>query len=246
MTATAVTPEPGIHRGIPFEDYAKWDAVNSSRLRRMAKSPKHYRCEPDMDNDTLRKGRAVHTAVFEPDRFPLEYAVYRGKTRRGKDWDAFSEVNSGKTILTEQQYDDALRMRDAVRGDQVAGPIVEADGEAELSVVWIDTPTDLLCRARIDCLRGGVLRDLKTTRDASPRRFANSFVDFGYDTQAAFYFDGLCTASGKYPCGFELICVENSPPWDVVVMPIPPDVLAAGRDKYRRMLDRVMICTDAG
>lgn len=283
-------PEPGVHADIAFADYLRWKGVNASRLKLVGKSAKHYHEHVDTDSDALTLGRAEHTATFEPDRFVLEFTVWEGKARRGKEWDAFAEANAAKSILTISQYNDVLEMRNAVRYDPVAGPIVKGEGIeqptalhrdersgitiaqygheslvvyapvsrdpvvapifkgkglAETSVVWTDEPTGILCKGRLDWVTGGVIYDLKTARDITPRRFANSAVEYGYDISAAFYIDGWLAAIGE-EATMELIVVEKSPPWDVVVVPLGEDVIEAGRAKYRRLLDEVVRCRRTG
>ncbi len=238
-------PEPGTYSNIPFGDYCAWRALNASRLKLAARSMKHYHEFVQPDNDNLVLGRADHTATLEPDRFPLEFTVWDGATRRGKVWDAFKEANAAKSILTKTQYADILKMRDAVRGDAVAGPIVSGTGAAEVSIVWVDEPTGILCKGRLDWIAGGVIYDLKTARDISPRRFANACVDYGYDISAAFYTDGWRAATGE-EATMELICVEKSAPWDVVVVPLGDDAIEAGRAKYRKLIDQVSHCRQRG
>lgn len=243
------TPQPGIHKGIPFAEYLGWEAVNASRLKLAGKSLKHFDAYVQQDSDALALGRATHTALFDPDRFVLEYNVYEGRpdrpagtkiVRSGKHWDEFYEANAAKTILTIAQHAEALAMRDAVRQDHVSGPIIWADGDAETSFLWIDPPSGLLCKGRADWMnRRGTMFDLKTTRDATPRKFANTAVEYGYDLSAAFYFDGWLAATGEVLQGFELICVEKAEPYDVVVVPLGDDVIGFGRRRYRKLLDAV-------
>ncbi len=239
-------PEPGVHKDVTFADYRRWKGVNASKLKLVQKSAKHYHEYQDRDSDALTVGRAEHTATFEPDRFVLEFTVWQGKARRGKEWDAFAEANAAKSILTLNQYNDVLAMRDAVRSDPVAGPIVTGPGWSETSAVWIDEPTGILCKGRLDWVTGGVIYDLKTAREITPRRFANSAAEYGYDISAAFYIDGWAAATGEVTSTMELIVVEKSPPWDVVVVPLGEEVIEAGRAKYRRLLDEVARCRRTG
>ena len=238
-------PEPGVHEGVAFADYCAWRALNASRLKLAAKSMKHYHEFVQPDTDNLVLGRADHTATLEPDRFPLEFTVWNEGVRRGKKWEAFAEANSDKSILTQAQYADILKMRDAVRGDAVAGPIVSGPGTAEVSIVWVDEPTGILCKGRLDWIVDGVIYDLKTARDVSPRRFGNSAVEYGYDISAAFYIDAWLAATGEVAT-IELICVEKSAPWDVVVVPLGDDAIEAGRGKYRKLLNEVARCRQRG
>ena len=47
------------------------------------------------DTTALKVGRAVHTAVFEPDRLLRDYVLWDGGDRRGKEWTAFKELHEG-------------------------------------------------------------------------------------------------------------------------------------------------------
>src|SRR3990167_11121445 len=40
-TATATLPAPGLHRGLSFDDYARWAAINNSTLKLFARSAAH-------------------------------------------------------------------------------------------------------------------------------------------------------------------------------------------------------------
>ena len=93
--------------------------------------------------------------------------------------------------------DDGESLSDA---PEVAG-ILARDGVAEQSVWWTDERTGVRCRARFDWLtstRDGrpVIVDYKSCINASPRAFARSVVDYGYDMRDAFYSDGLMAALG--------------------------------------------------
>lgn len=245
------TPDPGVYENIPFSEYLGWDAINASRLKLAGKSLKHFDAYVPQDKDALALGRATHTAVLDGDRFVLEYTVWEGNSERqpgtrivrsGKEWSAFADANKAKTILTLAQHAEALAMRDAVRRDAVAGPILWSDGAAEVSFLWVDQATGLLCKGRADWLHSdGTMYDLKTARDATPRKFANAAVEYGYDLSAGFYVDGWLAATGEVLSGFELICVEKAPPYDVVVVPLGDDVIEYGRRRYRKLLDAVAI-----
>src|SRR3990167_8857553 len=111
MVAEPTQQQAEIIERLPFERYVGIaDALHATGLKDMLMSPLHYnwwRTHKRADKDTFRVGRAGHTAILEPDRFLLEYTVWRnkpdGKTRKrdGKEWEAFKEANKDKTILTE-------------------------------------------------------------------------------------------------------------------------------------------------
>ena len=58
----------------------------------MARSPRHYQhrlTTPRSDSPAMRLGRAIHTAVLEPDLFPVHWTLYDGR-RAGNAWTEFS------------------------------------------------------------------------------------------------------------------------------------------------------------
>ena len=76
-----------------------------------------------------------HTAILEPDRFLRDYVLWESR-RQGKKWEAFAEVNGSKTILTDNQYTQAIAMRDAVAEHPEAGPLMKKRGDSEVTVIW--------------------------------------------------------------------------------------------------------------
>ena len=79
--------------------------------------------------------------------------------------------------------------------------------------------TGLQCKCRPDWISadGGILVDLKTTEDASPREFQRSIAKWRYHVQAGWYMAGIEAAYGTRPSGFIFIAVEKKPPFAVGV-----------------------------
>ena len=221
-----------------FAEYLEIEAVNWSTLKEARRSPLHYRHRvenPKEDTTRLALGRATHTAVFEPDRFLLDYALFTGARRAGKEWDECCKANRGKTILKAEEYATCLAMRDAVRSHPVAGPALAPPGEAEKVLTWEDPKTGLPCKARLDWWRVGLLSDLKTTVDVSPRRFGMVAERMGYHGQMAFYRAGLI-ANGLDAPPPRIIAVEAAPPHDVAVFRLDDDTLYAGEALVAELL----------
>ena len=231
-----------VAQALDYAEYESVDAVRWSCLREMRRSPKHYRWRldhPPADTDYFRLGRAVHCAVLEPDRFPLEVAVFTGKIRRGKEWDAFSDVNAARTILKADEYAMCLAIRDAVRAHPVAKHLLEV-GEAEKSIVWTDPRTGLLCKGRVDWLNSMVV-DLKTDAQLSPRRFPVKAARNGYACQMAMYREGLRVLGMDPPV--KILAVESVPPFDVGVFALDENALWAGEEEVHELMDKVAECT---
>lgn len=241
---------------MPFAEYLDVPGVNWSTLKAMRVSPLHYRHARDYsrpDTAALAVGRAVHTAVLEPDRFPLEYAVWTGGRKQGGDWTTFCGANAGRTIVNETEYATALAIRDAVRANKDAARLLKA-GASEQAVTWEDSHTGLSCKARADWLseyRIGTkkrrsLVDLKTTRDMDPRRFGYAAADYGYHCQLAHTLNGLAAHGWPADAPAYLIVVESAAPHDVAVLEVDENALWAGDETVMKLLRRVHECELAG
>jgi hypothetical protein len=235
---------------ITFDQYRAKEAVNFSSLKILAKSPRKYRYYLDNGiepTDAMRLGRGTHTAILEPQRFLLEYALWpekqkdgKANVRRGKKWDAFQAVNEDKTILTEKQYMLALEMAKAVRAEPTAKPFIDCKGEEEVSFTWAHR-LGFTCKCRVDWVTDAAIVDMKSSQDATPRGFGRQCANYGYHMQAAFYQDAVRAVTGKtLPVVF--IAVEKCAPFEVVCYETPLYVLQAGRLEYEELLVKLKEC----
>lgn len=227
---------------LDFRNYAALDGVNWSTLKELRRSPKHYRhrlAVPREDSPSLAMGRAVHTAVFEPDRFALDYAVFKGEVRRGKEWDAFKASHANDTILKLDEYQRCIAIRDAVRRHPLAAPYLER-GSAEQTVQWTDPETGLPCKMRVDFLSASkpALLDLKTTRTIEYAPFASTACRLGYHCQMAFYRRGIKACTGS-DLPVVIVAVETEAPHDVAVFEYGEDALYAGDHEIASLLTRL-------
>jgi exodeoxyribonuclease VIII len=223
-------------------EYAAIPAANFSTLKCLDQSPAHYRHRltvPREDGDALRKGRAVHCAVFEPERFAASWPAW-DERRAGKEWAEFLKGCGGDYLTaTEAAWTRAVAA--AVRSDRHAAPLIEG-GRAEFAIRWTDAATGIACKARLDYWTHAGIVDLKTCRDASPGGFGRAAAKYMYYVQMAFYFDGLVAASGTdYPAPV-LLAVETEAPHVVQAYRLTDDQLEAGRDLYRGWLARLAEC----
>lgn len=236
-------------------------AVNWSSLKHLGRSPAHYQAalkQTFADTDTLRIGRAFHVAALEPQRAESLYAVWAGR-RAGKEWEAFQAAaeESGREVIRDSDYQQALTLALAVRGNSTARRYLDRAGAAEQSIQWIAKslpvsvpfvadfePYAITCKGRLDWVtEDGWIVDLKSSRDAAPDAFGRDAARLGYVTQAAWYFDGLEAATGKRPQGYAMIAVEKSAPYVVQVYQVTDEQLELGRQTYRDLLDRLWLCT---
>lgn len=171
------------------------------------------------EKEAFDTGTYFHTGVLEPHKIGKEIAIFSGKTRYGKQWDAFKENNSGKTIITEKQRDQGDGMIKAVNNSPIAMTYLEGDPEVSLFVEiavaygnihapffgkvltlegWVDTDVvppaksfRIVLKCRADCLGDTFISDLKSTsgRAGNNGSVRNSISKYRYDLSAALYLD---------------------------------------------------------
>jgi len=240
MTAT-------ITRGMPDAVYHALPDLSRSQAADLLVSPLRYRhglTHPKRPTKAMVLGTAVHALLLQPDRVGEIVTVAPDCDRRTTIGKAIyatwaSTRDPGAEVIPADDMDRARAMADAVQAHPVAGPMMGAVVDHELTIRWSDEGIPL--RARLDAVIPGVIIDIKTTRDANPRWFARASATFGYHLQAAWYLAGA-RAAGLDVHGFRLICVESSAPHDVVVYDVGEGMLTAGRSLMRAALHLYREC----
>jgi hypothetical protein len=170
-----------------------------------------------------------------------------------------AEVDN-REIITAEELEKLEGMRASIMAHPKAGPLLEAgSGVAELSCYWKDPETGVLCRCRPDFWRhDGVIVDLKTARDASPKGFMKSIEGWRYYVQHAFYMDGIEAAQDQSwmtvhdeagmpaPNAFIFVSVEPFAPYAVGVYHLDPVSIEIGRREYREDVARYAECMRTG
>ncbi len=238
--------------------YHAHPAISKSHLDKIARSPLHYwaryvdpkRVIPE-PTPSMRLGNAVHTHVLELDKWDSEWAVAPAgidrRTKAGKEtWAQFQAIAAGKQALTAEEGEAVHHMGRAVWGHPAAAMLLGMDGEAETTHMWSDSETGLQCKCRPDWLSadGKVVVDLKTTRDASPRGFRHSVMQYRYGVQAAWYSHGIEQSTGIRPEAFIFVAVESEAPYGVGVYAADAELIGHGWQQARRDLQRLAECRE--
>lgn len=234
-------------------EYRKADSISSSELKKIMKSPlhyKHYKDNPeDTDTPALLFGRAAHKYILETYDFYKEFAVapnFDRRTKEGKaQWSLFCDENEGKDIITQEQFEQI----DAMRNAMLATPFVSKliNGEHEISFFWTDEDTGLKCKCRPDSLNEKlhILVDYKTCDDAETEHFMRQAIKLGYDLQASYYLDGVKANTGEDYI-FVFIAQEKKPPYAVNILQADEMFIRSGRDVYKSMLQTYKQCEESG
>ena len=223
-----------------------------SELKQMSRSPAHYAqacSEARTVTRPMRVGAVADAMVFG-DR---GYAIYPGKVRSGKEWDAWEAAHAGQITCIQSEYDDAAGAARAVLSHPLARQL-RAGGEYQRAVQW--EAYGLPMAAGIAGVRGGIdligpgcaltdgepfLADMKITASTEPGEFARHAWKMLWHCQAAAYLDAA-EALGIPAKRFYLIGCEPTPPHVVTIMPVSTAAIEAGRKSLHRWAEMLRAC----
>lgn len=237
---------------ISNKEYREREGISSSELKKLMKSPAHYRHwkdNPQEDTPSLLFGRASHKYVLETYDFYTEFAVAPNcdrRTKEGKEvWNKFVEESQGKDIITQEQFEQI----DAMRNSAYATPFVSKllSGGKELSFWGKDEETGLAIKCRPDCITEWngkhILIDYKTAQDVENMKFYRDSIKFGYDLQLAYYRDILKQNTG-HDYMVVIIAQEKTAPYVTNVFQLSENYLENGERVYKEMLKVYKECEE--
>lgn len=250
----------GIVRGLPFADYLADPAVSNTMLSAMAKSPAHcwaLHLAPDRPQQAataaMSAGTLAHAVILEPERVAQTYvcrpAGLKFSTREGAAWrdaQTLQIVDADDMATAEAQRAAVLRVG-ALR------ELLQAEGDSELSLFWVDDSTGLRCKARVDRLRAAgagagqraTALDIKTTRDLTPDAVQRAIATYGYHRQAAHYRAGL-KACGVDVDEFVFGFVSGTYPLLAAAFVLDDGTRVQGEREVADLLARFAECQRAG
>lgn len=241
----------GLNDGIPSDVYHRLPGVSQSQLKVMRdKSPAHLRWQMDhpMPSTAAQQlGAAIHDCVLLPEAFAAGYVrgvPGDGRTKAVKEArEAQALAHPGATVLTPDDYDTCIAVRDAIARHPKARQLLT--GDAEQSALWRDPATGVLCRGRFDLLgkRSRSVIDLKTTRSAARDDFARSIWTYALHVQAAHYLNGAAALGLPYD-RFALVAVEKEPPWGVALYELAYPAIEDGKAELEVLMASYAWCLE--
>jgi len=254
-------PDFGLHPRTPAAEYRLWPAANYSSIKQFVYTPAHVYQEltdPSAETDAMRFGTATHTAILEPRLFDELYVRgAAGNLNRKGPKDENEQIkfdNPGKELVRDKDWPKLQRMRDAVWAHPRAREILSSQGLTELSYLWEDIDTGLVCKARLDYLGNSddgwpIALDLKSFGNFGGRLTEHAIerviFEFQYHVQGAHYLDGL-NALATSKRRFILLLVEKTAPFGVRMVEIDFAALELGRRQIARWMKRLKQCQDTG
>jgi hypothetical protein len=256
--------EPGIY-DISDEQYFGVKAASNSGLKLIrTRSPGHFihqQRNPKDPTPDMLAGISWHCAILEPESFMDRHAIvpenaprkptapqikaYKaGKpTEKGevscRYWEQWGAMNDGKTIIDTETAAEYLEIGNAIRNHPELSAYFD-NGKSEQAVFAHDPKTGVLCKCKPDyltCLKGyNICLELKSTEDATSKRFQRTALNFGYFQAAAFYQDVMEWAIGR-PDLYLIVAFEREAPYGVKVYEVTPEALRRGTEEYRAALN---------
>lgn len=226
----------------PRPQYDAVDAMNQSTLKHAARSMAHLRYAQHRPkrkpSEPMILGLITESFVFKT---PFLYTTRPEKwtnwrTKESREWRAEQE-DLGATVVSQ----DTIETARAMAGEVALNPLAQMwmeKSKVNIALFGVHEGTNGTEALPIKCLIDVapdeylLIPDLKTTADASPRGFAKSVCDFGYDVQAAFY-QRLWRQNFQQDRQFGFIAVESAPPYVVQTYVLRQDDV----DKACQMID---------
>lgn len=245
---------PGIYYNYEFDKYLEIDAVSNSALGALNKSPRHYKLAMPLEKQKhLVLGNMVHTARLEPDAFAKRYTIcpdYHNdelnvtasgerstskQTKYVKERIAQFHESAPCEVVPAEWYQEMMFIVNSLYTDYDANALFNAPGPFELTLVWEDPETGILCKGRMDklCDRDGCFGDLKTCADIL--KFQKSFTDYDYARQMAHYRAGYAVLTGEL-LEAKVCVIEKSAPYCSMTCPVDEDSIEWGESEQRRLL----------
>lgn len=235
--------------GIPEAEYhSDTTTLSSTGAKRIIDCPARFKWERDngrVDKKAYDDGHAVHELVLGIGQGIVKVDADSWRTNAAKEQRDEIRAN-GQTPMLAGEYDEMVRIADAVMDHPIAGPIF-SEGDPERSIYWTDEETGVNCRGRLDWLRTNAIVDLKTTTEGGARTetFTRNVISYGYDMQADWYQDGYEQAGGQN-LPYLWVVVEKVRPYVVSVFQASAESLARGRERNREARQRYRDCIESG
>jgi len=229
--------------------YKKEKGLSFSALKAFLQSPRHffrYKTEKE-ETPAMREGTMFHMAVLEPEKFAKKYwilddsekcAEIGGKVPRNtkayKEWKAEIEANSGRELISKEDYDLFIKMADYLNECSASAWILKGLIHKEKDFEF--EHNNFKIRGKIDGEGEDYLMDLKKVADASFKKVQWVIRDMRYDMQGAIY----SAAANK--TNYYLVFIDKG--INVTVVKISPDTLSVGFEAFSFACTEFLRCIE--
>lgn len=244
----------GVFENMPIGEYHASPALSNSGISDILKSPRHYREKVWADTKDKRIGSAVHVLTLEPEKAAELLPECPVKARRSKadkeayaTWEAM--IHPDATRLNDEERATAEALAEALLSSghiQRIGLLDPKRAKFETSMFatvktdegpcWVRCRPDSWLPIKTDDYDGGLIFDIKTTReDATRDGFSRAVGNYGYHVQAALYIHVARTLGfNVVDDGMLFPVVEKSAPHGVGIFALDDQAIEQGHRDFMR------------
>lgn len=241
-----------IYENMPEAEYFAIEAASNSGLKKIMRSPAHFRYPPPERGDkrNLEIGKAIHMALLEPGRFDAHYLVAESDDRKSAFYKGLAKDVGGDRVLTRIEHANISGMRRSAYANRRFAKLMQMSGRNELSVTATDPETGAPVKCRFDRKGDGMWAlDVKKCQDARQNEFMRTITAYGYHMQVAFYTDVWFWATGEKmnaSGAFPLVAIEEDSPHGCILHDLDDVAVMVGRAQYREALNTYARCLEKG
>ena len=235
-----------------MRSYYQVDAISNSALRAFKQSPRTYAAymaAGTKPTDAMRLGSAAHALILEGRQVALLQRAVEGSWNRKENQAAKKAMQTGWLddgicYITEDEMEAIAGMHAAVKSDKLASDLIAGCQHFEHEMYWQDKDgTGYKALADGVSTVDGYLLDLKTSKDANPKKYQFEILRDGW-IQAGHYSVGYHETTGEMPKRFFWIVVEQKPPHNVSILEFGPESLREAmrgvRELHGQLLQAIM------
>jgi hypothetical protein len=206
-----------------YYGYLGENALSSSSLKNILKSPKIYRDVMENGQDesqALRSGKLFHWMVLEPEKMNDLHIVEVAS----KNTKAYKEAcKEHENVFTRKEVGDMEILAEVLKKNKKAMEILDG---CQVEIPAIKMIKGIAFRGKADILRVDEIVDIKTTTDVA--NFKWSAYKYGYDLQAYLYLK-LFPGAKK----FRFLCIDKATK-DIGIFDCSEEFLDSGRKKLEK------------
>jgi len=215
----------------------KKDHLSYSALCQFKKSPNHllaYWNKETKTTDAMHFGQIIHKMLLQPESFKDDFAVFEGARRAGKAWQEFKADHDDKTIIKQQELDEANRIINNSMQHEAFAEMLKNATAKEQKLNWNYKDVDFVGYADLITVFNGkqCVVDIKTTNDAGSRFYRDLYYN-DYKMQLAMYTEQFGKEYEAY-----IVAIETSTPFNVQVYKLDESLLFKGWMDYDHNVDK--------
>ncbi len=228
-------------------EYKEIPAISQSMLKDLATSPRLFEAKhilKTLQSESTRSqelGTVIHSAILEPKKLdkvcttPPRSVLASNGHRRGKAYEDWRDAQVGKIILTQDEFEMALKVSASAARHPVVATLIDKATHIEKPIQWVDPIADVDCKGIPDLVtEREYVVDVKTCQSVS--EIDTAVAKYSYHLQAAFYLTGCSLHYGQRFGSFVIVAVETNPPYRIHTRLLDDAAIIIGHQKIDELL----------